>query len=90
MYPLLPSLLQDIVLTRSQMNENLEERAALSGIVQAMLMTKHLLFVGFSLQDPNFGEVAGTVRSALRPRCHIDIYFYICMSRVTIPLRIYS
>lgn len=29
-----------------------------------MLLTKHLLFVGFSLQDPNFSEVAGTVRRA--------------------------
>lgn len=54
------------MLTRAQMNGYSEERGALSGIVQAMLMTKHLLFVGFSLQDPNFGEVAGTVRSALR------------------------
>lgn len=34
------------------------------GIVQTMLLTKHLLFVGFSLQDPNFSEVAGTVRRA--------------------------
>lgn len=31
-------------------------------------MTKHLLFVGFSLQDPNFGEVAEEVRSTLRPQ----------------------
>jgi len=59
---------QDIVLTRAQMNGYLEERGALSGIVQAMLMTKHLLFIGFSLQDPNFGEVAGTVRSVLSPK----------------------
>ena len=31
-----------------------------------MLMTKHLLFVGFSLQDPNFSEVTSAVRSVLR------------------------
>ena len=52
----------DIVLTRSQMLDSREQRKALAGIVQTMLLTKHLLFVGFSLQDPNFSEVAGTVR----------------------------
>ena len=55
---------RDIVLTRSQMLDSREQRKALSGIVQTMLLTKHLLFVGFSLQDPNFSEVAGTVRRA--------------------------
>ena len=55
---------EDIVLTRSQMLDVREQRKALSGIVQTMLLTKHLLFVGFSLQDPNFSEVAGTVRRA--------------------------
>ena len=58
---------QDIVLTRAQMHDNRETRRALSGIVQSMLITKHLLFVGFSLQDPNFSELAGAVRRALRP-----------------------
>ena len=56
----------DIVLTRGQMRDLLEQRKALTGILQTMLVTKHLLFVGFSLKDPNFGEVAGTVRLALR------------------------
>ncbi len=58
--------LEDIVLTRGQMMETREQRKALAGIVQSLLITKHLLFVGFSLQDPNFSEVAGTVRRALR------------------------
>ena len=57
---------QDIVLTRSQMFDSREQRKALSGIVQTMLLTKHLLFLGFSLQDPNFSEVAGEVRRARR------------------------
>ena len=57
---------EDIVLTRSQMLDSREQRKALSGIVQTMLLTKHLLYVGFSLQDPNFSEVAGTVRRARR------------------------
>ena len=55
------------MLTRAQMHDNRETRRALSGIVQSMLITKHLLFVGFSLQDPNFSELAGAVRRALRP-----------------------
>jgi hypothetical protein len=38
------------VLTRSQMSDHREQNKALSGIVQSMLITKHLLFVGFSLQ----------------------------------------
>lgn len=57
---------EDIVLTRSQMLASREQRKALFGIVQTMLLTQHLLFVGFSLQDPNFSEVAGTVRRALQ------------------------
>jgi len=78
---------QDIVLTRAQLSGAREQRAALSGVVQGplmtkhlcsasapldtpqvvqgLLMTKHLCFVGFSLQDPNFSEVAETVRATL-------------------------
>eukprot|EP00964_Phaeocystis_antarctica_P017467 scaffold9649_cov62-Phaeocystis_antarctica.AAC.2 len=48
------------------MSDHREQNKALSGIVQSMLITKHLLFVGFSLQDPLFTELAGTVRTALR------------------------
>ena len=59
---------EDIVLTRSQMSDSREQRPALSGIVQTILITKHMLFVGFSLQDPNFSEVAGAVRRALPGR----------------------
>lgn len=32
--------------------------AWLAGIVQALLMTKHVLFVGFSLDDDNFHRCA--------------------------------
>ena len=32
------------------MSDHRQARSALSGIVQSMLITKHLLFVGFSLQ----------------------------------------
>ena len=40
-------------------------RAALRGVVQAMLMTRHMLFVGFGLSDDNFHAIAHDVRTAL-------------------------
>ena len=47
-----------------------QRRLALAGIVQAMLMTRHMLFVGFSLKDDNFHKVADAVRRALDPGQH--------------------
>jgi hypothetical protein len=38
---------------------------ALGGLMQASLMTKHLLFVGFSLTDPNYLNIIAQVREAL-------------------------
>ncbi len=55
----------DIVLTRSDYIRYAERRAALSGIVQALLITRHMLFVGFSLNDDNFHRIADEVRRAL-------------------------
>lgn len=55
----------DIVLTRSDYLRYAERRAALSGIVQALLITRHMLFVGFSLNDDNFHRIADDVRRAL-------------------------
>ena len=45
-----------------------KEREALAGIVQAMLMTKHMLFVGFSFNDPNFHQIVHEVRRATANR----------------------
>jgi hypothetical protein len=56
---------EDIVLTRSDYITYSERRAALAGIVQAMLMTRHMLFVGFSLSDENFHRIAHDVRQAI-------------------------
>ena len=53
-----------IVLTRDDYMGYRKEREALAGIVQAMLMTKHMLFVGFSLNDPNFHQIVHDVRRA--------------------------
>eukprot|EP00466_Bigelowiella_natans_P021490 jgi/Bigna1/72819/fgenesh1_pg.21_\ len=62
---------EDIVLTREQVDRYDDRRKALSGIVQALLITKHMLFVGFSLQDENFHKVATTMRTAFNPP-HLD------------------
>ncbi len=40
-------------------------RAALKGIVQSLMFTRHLLFVGFSLADPNFAALVDEVRQAM-------------------------
>src|SRR5581483_4589664 len=38
----------------------------LAGIVQTLLLTRHMLFVGFSLSDENFHRIADDVRRVLR------------------------
>ena len=43
-------------------------RRALAGIVQALLITRHMLFVGFSLRDDNFHQIAYDVRKAAPQR----------------------
>jgi hypothetical protein len=55
-----------IVLTRRDYLRYDEQRAALSGIVQAQLITKQMIFVGFSMNDANFLRIADAVRRALR------------------------
>merc|ERR1739848_645875 len=60
---------EDIILTYSSSTPygSEREKEALSGIVQALLITKHMLFVGFSLTDEAFNQIAATVRRALDP-----------------------
>jgi SIR2-like domain len=57
----------DIVLTREDYLGYAEHRGALVGIVQALLVTRHMLFVGFSLTDDNFHRLVHDVRQALSP-----------------------
>lgn len=57
---------ESIVLTREHFLQYAERRAALSGIVQALLVTRHMLFVGFSLDDDHFHRIADAVRRAVR------------------------
>lgn len=56
----------EIVLTREDYIRYGDQRAALAGIVQAMLITRHMLFVGFSLADDNFNRIADDVRKVVR------------------------
>lgn len=55
----------DIVLTRDDYLRYESRRAALAGIVQALLITRHMLFVGFSLTDDNFHRIVYEVRTAI-------------------------
>ncbi|MCC6630130.1 MAG: SIR2 family protein [Chloroflexi bacterium] len=57
---------EDIVLTREDYLRYADRRAALVGIVQALLITRHMLFVGFSLADDNFQRTVDDVRKAVR------------------------
>jgi hypothetical protein len=51
-----------VVLTRSSYTRYDEQLPALSGMVQAFLVTRHVLFVGFSLSDDNFHRIVDAVR----------------------------
>ncbi len=55
----------DIVLTREDYLRYAERRRALSGVVQSLLITRHMLFVGFSLDDENFHRIADDVRKVV-------------------------
>jgi hypothetical protein len=57
---------KDIVLTREDYLRYADRRGALAGIVQALLVTRHMLFVGFSLTDDNFHRIVDEVRK-VRP-----------------------
>jgi hypothetical protein len=54
-----------IVLTRPDYMSLARERSALFGIVQALLVTKHLLFVGYSLSDEAFHQLVDEIRIAI-------------------------
>lgn len=55
---------QKIVLTKSHYIRYAERYSALAGIVQSSLLTRHLLFVGFSFEDDNFQRIFDPVRRA--------------------------
>lgn len=59
------SVPEDIVIRREDYLRYSERRAALAGIVQATMLTRSMLFVGFSLRDGNFHRAVDDVRRAL-------------------------
>jgi hypothetical protein len=58
----------DIVLTREDYLRYPDRRGALAALVQALLITRHMMFVGFSLGDDNFHRIVDDVRKALGDR----------------------
>jgi hypothetical protein len=63
---------QRIVLSRDDYLRFEGEGVALAGVVQAMLLTRHILFVGYSLSDDNFHRLVHQVRAAIGPRSDGD------------------
>lgn len=53
-----------IVLARDDYLDFDRQKVALAGVVQAMLLTRAMLFVGFSLTDDNFSRIVHDVRAA--------------------------
>ena len=51
-----------VVLTRGHYLEFDGQRGALAGVVQGLLMTRHVLFAGFGMADENFLKLAHGVR----------------------------
>lgn len=56
---------KNIVLTRASYTRYDENLPALAGLVQSFLITRHMLFVGFSLADDNFHRLIDAVRRLL-------------------------
>jgi hypothetical protein len=56
---------ESIVLTRDHYLRTGDHRAALSGVLHALLLTRHVLFVGSSMLDDDLVRIAHEVRRAL-------------------------
>lgn len=56
---------KDLILTRDDYLGANARHVALRGLVQAMLMTRHMIFVGYSLSDEDFHQLVHEVRSSL-------------------------
>ena len=60
----------DMVFTRDDYLGLPNRAGALFGLVQAMLLTRHMFFVGYSLSDESFHKVLHEVRAARRGTSH--------------------
>lgn len=54
-----------IVITREDYIRYEVGRSALAGVVQSLLLTRHMLFIGFSLRDENFHRIVDGVRRSV-------------------------
>lgn len=54
-----------LVFTKEDYDSSVSSRRALFGVLQAMLLTRHIVFVGYSLSDPDFLEIVQEVNDAL-------------------------
>ena len=55
---------ESVVFTRDHYFDAFRSSRALMGLVQAMLFTRHMVFVGYGLRDEDFHELVYEVRSA--------------------------
>jgi SIR2-like protein len=65
-----------IVVTREDYLRYEDQRQALAGIVQALLITRHMLFVGFGLSDDNFHRIMDAVRKAHETDGDADVHHH--------------
>ncbi|GGI06939.1 SIR2 family protein [Egicoccus halophilus] len=56
----------DPLLTRDQLLDFQAERGALAGVLQMLLLTNHLVFVGYSMSDPSLHAAVHAVQRAVR------------------------
>ncbi|MGK5173497.1 SIR2 family NAD-dependent protein deacylase [Geodermatophilus sp. CPCC 205761] len=56
---------ESVVLTREEYLQFGDSRAALAGVLHSLLLTRHVLFVGTSMQDDDLIRIAHQVRSAI-------------------------
>lgn len=59
---------EDLVLTREGYIGALQMHAPLRGLVQSLLLMKHMLFVGYSLSDEDFYHLVHELRGALKSK----------------------
>jgi hypothetical protein len=56
----------EIVLTKDDYKKFDRDRKAFNGLVQGLLLTRHMLFVGFGLEDPNVQTLVSDLERAIR------------------------
>jgi SIR2-like domain len=63
-----------LVFTRDNYLQSIRANRALFGLVQAMLFTRHMIFIGYGLGDEDFHEVVYDVRSAFQQGSDTEVF----------------